>query len=223
MIQINLLPPELQTLEKTPLSRFIIIIAGAALTTASLFVFLVLTFSTLPTERQRKKDIEKNVKQKKVLAARYDELEQEIQFFKLRVDAVKKLRKERYVWSKTLFDFHRVIEETKHVAIKTLSIEKEKSRSRGAAAGGAKMAIVIDGYSVIPELSSAADFMMNIRNSEFFKSCESIKTGTIVIRPKGDDYVCEFSLRIVLKSLKAPTPPPAAARQARPPLPPPPR
>ena len=115
MIQINLLPPELQTLEKTPLSRFIIIITGAALTTASLFIFLVLTFNTLPAAEQKKKDIAKLVKQKELLAAKYDELEQEIQFFKMRVNAVKKLRSERYIWSKVLFDFHRVIEETKHV------------------------------------------------------------------------------------------------------------
>lgn len=211
MIQINLLPPELQTLEKTPLSRFIVIITGAALTTASLFVFLVLTFSTLPAAMQRKKDIEKYVKQKETLAARYDELEQEIQFFKLREDAVKKLRKERYIWSKTLFDFHRVVEETKHVTIKSISIEEEKSRSRMASTGGSKMAIVVDGYSIIPELSSAADFMMNIRNSEFYKSCESIKTGTTVIRPKGDDYVCEFSLRIIMKPRTVSKPPPPAA------------
>lgn len=210
MIRVNLLPPELRTLEKTPLIRFIIIIAGAALTTAALFFFLFLQFSTLPAAIQKRDDVKKDIKQKKVLAAKYDELEQEIQFFKLRVDAVKKLRKERYIWSKKLFQLHRVIEETEHVALNSISIEKEKSTARRGA-GTPKMAIVMDGYSIIPELRSAANFMMNLRNSEFFKDCESIKIGTTVIRTEKDSEVCEFSLRVVMKPLEIP--PPAAAKR----------
>ncbi len=207
MIRINLLPPELRTLEKTPLSRFIIIIAGAALTTATLFVFLVLQFSTLPAARQKRDGVKEEIKRKKVLAAKYDELEQEVQFFKLRVNAVKTLRKERYIWSKKLFQLHRVIEETEHVALNSISIEKERSTGRRGGAGPPKMSIVMDGYSIIPELSSAADFMTNIRNSEFFKDCESIKIGTTVIRTEKDSEVCEFSLRVVMKPLELPMPP----------------
>ncbi len=205
MIRINLLPPELRTLEKTPLIRFMIIIAGVALTTAALFIFHFLTFSTLPAARQKRDDVKEEIERKKVLAAKYDELDQEIQFFRLRVDAVKKLRKERYIWSKKLFQLHRVIEETEHVALNSVSIEKERLTARRGA-GAPKMAIVMDGYSIIPELSSAADFMTNIRNSEFFKDCESIKIGTTVIRTEKDSEVCEFSLRIVMKPLELPMP-----------------
>lgn len=212
MIRINLLPPELKTLERTPLTRFVVIMAGAALTTTAVLIFLTLTFSTLPRERQKRDDIKKDIKQKQMLAAKYDELDQEVKFFRLRIDAVKKLRKERHIWSKTLFDLHRVVEETKHVALNSVSIETE---GRGMRRGGAapKMAIVMDGYSIIPELSSAAGFMMNLRNSEFFKACESIKIGTTVISTKKDDSVCEFSLRVVLKPLELP-PPSAVVRQS---------
>ena len=132
MIQINLLPPELRPLERTPLNRFVIIIAGAALTTAALFIFLVLQFSTLPNAIQKRDGVKEEIKRKKVLAAKYDELEQEIQFFKLREDTVKKLRKERYIWSKKLFQLHRVVEETEHVALNSISIEQERTMSRRA-------------------------------------------------------------------------------------------
>ena len=206
MIRINLLPPELRTLERTPLIRFVVIVVGAALTTAAIFIFLALTFSTMPAAKQKRDDIKKDIRQKEVLAAKYDELDREVRFFRLRIDAVKKLRKERYIWSKTLFDLHRVIEETGHVALSSISIEQQKAMGR-MAGGSPQMAIVMDGYSIIPELSSAADFMMNLRNSEFFKVCESIKIGATVIQSRKDNSVCEFSLRVVMKPLVLPPPP----------------
>lgn len=214
MIRINLLPPELKTLEKTPLSRFVVIVAGVALTTTALFVFLMLQFRTLPAAVAKRDGIAKEVEEKKLLTAKYDELEQEISFFKLRVDAVKKLRKKRYIWSKKLFDLHRVIEETKHVALSSISIEEGRSAGRRRVAAP-KMTIVMDGYSIIPKLKSAADFMINVRNSEFFKGCESIKLGTVALRSQKDGYVCEFSLRIVLKPLEIPQAQAAGGRGGR--------
>jgi len=67
MIQINLLPEELRRLEKTPLGRFIVILTGAALVTAALFIFLVLQFRTLPEALRQKNETIGEKRQKEAL------------------------------------------------------------------------------------------------------------------------------------------------------------
>ncbi len=202
MIQINLLPEELRPLEKTPLSRFIVIIAGAALATTALFIFLVLQFKTLPEARQRKADTEKDVQQKKILAAEYDKLEAEIEFFNLRIRTVQQIKQERFIWSKKLFELHRVIESAPDIALKNISIEK--GRAVNPMLGGATMKIVMDAYSVVPEISSVADFMTKIRTSEFYKGCENVKPKGIVVKDKPDGAICEFTLEITLEPQQVP-------------------
>ena len=124
MITINLLPEDLKPLEKTPIGRFLVIVFGVMLSTAALFLFLVLQFKTLPAERQKKANAESTKKQKTVEAMRFDELKKEIDFFKLRINTVKSISQERYIWSKKLHQLHRVIaEDSPDVSLKQVTIE----------------------------------------------------------------------------------------------------
>jgi Tfp pilus assembly protein PilN len=209
MIKINLLPEELRPLERTPIGRFIVIVLGVALTTAAVFLFLVLQFKWLPAAVAEKKTAEDIRKQKEEQAKRFDELQAEIRFFKLRIDTVKSISQERYIWSKKLYQLHRVIaEDSPDVALKQVSIEKKRV-SGIAAAGGPQMEIVIDGYSIIPEIAAAGDFMKKLRKSDFFEDCEDIDPENTVVREEGEKgAVCEFTLRVTMKPR---TPPPTAA------------
>lgn len=195
MIQINLLPEELRQLEKTPLGRLIIVMAGVALATTALFIFLVLQFKTLPEALRKKSDTTSEIRQKEELVLEYDKLETEINFFKLRITTVQQIKRERFIWSKKLFELHRVIESAPDIALNNISIEQ----GRGSRMGPSKMEIIMEGYSVVPELSSVADFMTKIRTSEFFKGCEDIKTEGVDIRTKSGSPQCSFTLRVILK------------------------
>ncbi|MFC1671751.1 PilN domain-containing protein [Planctomycetota bacterium] len=197
MIRINLLPEELRPLEKTPLGRFLIIVFGVMFSTAALFLFLVLQFKTLPVARQQKASAESTKKQKTVEAKRFDELKKEIDFFKLRIDTVNRISQERYIWSRKLHQLHKVIaEDSPDVSLKQVVIEQKAGVGVGAVP---KMEIVIEGYSIIPELKAAADFMKNLRKSDFFHDCEDINPENTVVRDGEKGTVCEFTLRVIMK------------------------
>lgn len=212
MIRINLLPEELVPRFKTPLLRFIVIIVGVAIIVSAFFVYLFLALSKMPNERMKKVNAVKDVEQKKLLAAKYDDWEADIAFFKLRIDAVRNIRKSRFIWSKKLFELHRVIESAEDIALDEITVESQRSAIRGAAP---QMAILMDGYSIVPELKSVADFMTKLRNSEFYKDCESIRPEETIIRQKDGIPVCEFSLRIVLKPQGPPPVPKVKKRKRR--------
>ncbi len=206
MIKINLLPEELRPLEKTPLGRFLVIVFGVALTTTVLFLFLVLKFKTLPTAEAALKNAQSEKTRKEEEAKVHDELQKQIDFFQLRITTVQNIGKERYIWSKKLYQLHRVIEnDAPDISLKQVQI----SERTGSAYGGApKMEIVIDGYSIIPELKAAADFMKNLRKSEFFEDCEDIDPENTVVREEGEKgNICEFTLRVTMKPRVEPPPP----------------
>ena len=214
MIKINLLPEELRPLEKTPLGRFLVIVCGVAITTTVLFLFLVLQFKTLPAAEAALKAAQDEKARKETEAKVYDALKREIDFYNLRITTVKNIGKERYIWSKKLYQLHQVIERSApDIALKQVQI----SERTGSGVGGVpKMEIVIDGYSIIPELKAAADFMKSLRKSEFFDDCEDIDPENTVIREEGEKgAVCEFTLRVTMKPRIQP-PPPAKKKRRRP-------
>jgi hypothetical protein len=209
MIKINLLPEELRPLEKTPLGRLLVMLVGVALTASSLALFGMLRFSTLRIAQREKEEAEITKAEKEIIAAEHDVLEQEIAFYQLRINTVKKIRRERYIWSRKLYQLWEVIADSSpDIALTQVSI----SELPGSGGRPSRMEIVIDGYSVIPELKSAADFMRSLRGAEFFLDCEDISPENTVVRSEGEKgRICEFTLRVTMKPQK-PSPQTAQAR-----------
>jgi Tfp pilus assembly protein PilN len=200
MIKINLLPEELRPLEKTPLARFLVIVLGVALATTALFMFATLQFWKLPAAEDAKARAAATKKQKQEEAKKFDEINAEIEFYKLRINTVNSISRERNIWSKKLYQLHRVVaEDSPDVSLKQVSVEEKRGGGVGMAPVP-KMVIVIDGYSIIPELKAAADFMTNLRKSDFFEDCEDIDPENTVVREAPDSgKVCEFTLRVTMK------------------------
>ena len=90
-----------------------------------------------------------------------------------------------------------IAQDSPDVSLKQVTIEK-KSVGVGAARVPA-MEIVIDGYSIIPELKAAADILKNLRKSDFFDDCQDIDPGNMVVREGEKGNVCEFTLRVIMK------------------------
>ena len=108
MIEINLLPKELQEADATPLPRFIAICAGVLLVAG-------LAAGNLYLMRQQKKAEEKladrsNVLvEKKAEAEQVDVLEAKIKEINEHVDVIKGLYKKRTIWAKLLYDMKKIV------------------------------------------------------------------------------------------------------------------
>lgn len=103
MIQINLLPKELQTAARTPLIVFGTIVAGIILTAASLFVYGYLWLNVVVLEG----DVEKKraeVASLEKAASEVTRLEEDIADYKRREDAIKQIKTNRILWSRKLDD-----------------------------------------------------------------------------------------------------------------------
>ncbi|MBN1442522.1 MAG: hypothetical protein JXA90_07425 [Planctomycetes bacterium] len=101
MIQINLLPKELQSAARTPVVVFGTVLVGAALTAVSLCIYAYLWFNVivLQAEFERRQS---EVAQLEKNAQEVDSLSDEIRDYKEREKAIISIKTNRILWSKKL-------------------------------------------------------------------------------------------------------------------------
>lgn len=130
MIRVNLLPAELLKPEGTPIQRFMIIIGGVVLVSASLCLFVWLHVVVLPKEEQNLSQIEQAVKDAKRKADRYDKLVEAKKAIETRKVAFEGLSGERVIWSKKLDQLSRILGLQK-VWLETLAVSSTKGPQGG--------------------------------------------------------------------------------------------
>ncbi len=199
-IRVNLLPEDLRPVERTPLIRLVAILIGVALTVGVLFVDLNIHLRMWPDVLTRKKTAQKLLNDKKKLAERYDELEKEIGYYRLRIDTVKKIARGRYLWSRKLYQLHKVIaEKAPDVALRRLEVRSSQGKKTfGGASQVKKFEMMLDGYSIVPRLKAAADFMKSLRTSEFFEDCEDVVPESTQVKSGEEGATCEFRLKVII-------------------------
>jgi len=98
MITINLLPAELRPVERTPLPRFLVIVAGVAAGAVGMFLLVFLHFSWLPRERMSVENLEQVLVSKRTEAAEFQTLSLELSEITQRERALEEIYRSRTVW-----------------------------------------------------------------------------------------------------------------------------
>ncbi|MHC4780818.1 MAG: hypothetical protein ACYTFG_19785 [Planctomycetota bacterium] len=104
MIRVNLLPPEYRVKERTPLPMMMGILGGVVVTALVVVAFLYLRLHQYPTivRQLRNKQETRNFYMQK--AKKFDQLVAEKKSLEGLDNAVKKLREDRYPWTKAIDD-----------------------------------------------------------------------------------------------------------------------
>ena len=109
MININLLPAEYRKAEATPVARFIAIVVGAVVVTASLVAYGYVHYSKLKEARDVRIQTEETYANKKAQADVSKSLQTEINNYELRRKAIQSIAQNRILQSKKLDEFLDVI------------------------------------------------------------------------------------------------------------------
>ena len=165
MIAINLLPEDRRPVERTPLPRLLIILAGVAGFCLEIAILLNIALYQYPgaikeqarcrVKQKRLKEQEKHVK----------EVEREVSRIKQRGDSVQKLLKFRRVWAPIL---HRLSDpEVLSAQIWFKKVKLVKPKRKGPGAAGTAMRLIIDAYAQGPDsatmLNEISGFERNLR------------------------------------------------------------
>src|SRR5262245_9965002 len=107
MIQINLLPKDLQQAARTPVKLFITILTGVALTMACLCIYAYFWFNVVVLQERvdRKREEVEHLKKN---AAEVDSLLDDIADYKEREKAIISIKTNRILWSKKMDDLCRI-------------------------------------------------------------------------------------------------------------------
>ncbi len=109
MININLLPVEFRKAESTPVARFIAIVVGAVVVTASLVGYGYVHYSKLKEARDVRMQTEETYANKKAQADVSKSLQTEINNYELRRKAIQSIAQNRILNSKKLDEFLDII------------------------------------------------------------------------------------------------------------------
>jgi Tfp pilus assembly protein PilN len=104
MIEINLLPPQHRTVERTPLPVFLSLIVGILLIGAAFVMYVVETKKGVKIEAD-KASIVQTLGAKRTEAARVDRVNQEIAEARTRIDTVVRVAQARTPWTRVLAMF----------------------------------------------------------------------------------------------------------------------
>lgn len=102
MITVNLLPPDLRPVERTPLPRFLVIVAGVALTAVGLVLLTFIHLAWLPRVRTQIANKEEELVNLRAQAAEFQTLTAEVQNITQREKALQEIYRTRTIWWKKL-------------------------------------------------------------------------------------------------------------------------
>lgn len=226
MIEVNLLPEDRRPVERTPIPRFLTILAGVAGFCIE-GVFLLLLIGLFPEKRNALRDLNLRLQQAEDRVKQVKEIEARIADIKKRRDRVEKLYNDRRVWAPILYRLCDPGLLPSRVWFKRL--ELVKSRTAGPR-GGETQTLLIDGYAWAADendeaamLQAYLDFLEKLREpypqfTEYFAGApelgrvEMVKLSAVREAPAdAPKQALAFSLRLPLKAI-APAAPPKQAQ-----------
>lgn len=166
MIAINLLPEDRRPVERTPLPRLLVILAGVAGLCLEVAVLLNLALFRYPgAEQERARQRVKRDELKKQ-EKRVKEVEKEIGRVKHRGDSIQKILKYRRVWAPILYRLSDPEVLPASIWFRKVRLLKPRRTGRGGS-GAPKLSLVIDAYAQGPDSSTMllelSSFERNLR------------------------------------------------------------
>lgn len=230
MIEINLLPPELRPVERTPLPRFLVWCVGAAVAVAGGFLLVFMYLKWLPDLKQESATLDEQISQKQALAAEADKLDREIAEIGKRQKAIEQLWKGRTIWWAKLDQLVDLVPE--YVGLESLSFKS--TAARGPAAKGKQVSGKLRMKCVCsyPDEARLAEFRDRLRGAVPVQAARDPQVGKLFIEdfyPEIIDlgweqkeagpgfeqtWILEFSLELELKPKVKPAPPTAPGAPA---------
>jgi Tfp pilus assembly protein PilN len=234
MITINLLPADLRPIERTPLPRFLVILAGVALAAVGVVFLVAMQIILIPRVREALAEEEKVLTNLRQQAGEYQTLAVDLQNITQREKALQEIFKTRTVWWKNLDVLCDLT--PSYVGLTALSFREPAGvgAARGTTDGGtlkldciaakaeekrvASFRRILKG-EIPPEWGSEADTTMGKEFIGDFVNEEILDYGWKVVqmRDYGDQPAVQFALEMKLKPKVTPPAKPAtpAARPAR--------
>ncbi len=227
MIEINLLPPELRPVERTPLPRLVVWCVGAAAVAVGVVLLLFMHMRWLPALERKSKDLDQRITQKQVLADEADRLKREIEEIARRQRVVEQLWKARTVWWIKLDQLVDLVPED--VGLESLSFKPEPVRARRVEGEESAGRLAMKCICSHPEEARLAEFRNRLKGAVPIEAATDPEVGKWFIEdfhpeivdrgwdqkkaPLGfeQEWILDFALELNLKPKVKPPPPPAPA------------
>ncbi|HUW56316.1 MAG TPA: hypothetical protein VMZ92_06745 [Planctomycetota bacterium] len=136
MIEVNLLPAELQRVEHTPLPRFLVVILGTAAIMATGAFGVVVNWRTVPDLKARELAVSEDLGRSSVQAAVYDRLLAQIEETQDRKKAIGEMWRSRIMWSEKLAQLSEMTPNFIGIQDITVSESRESTRAGKDDSGG---------------------------------------------------------------------------------------
>ncbi len=127
MIEINLLPPELRPVERTPLPRFLVLCVGAALIVAGVFALVSMYVRGIPSLKRKISGLETKIAEKQTQAVEHDRLQIEIADIGKRQRAIQTIWESRTLWWEKLDQLVTLVPE--YVGLESLAFRPGAARA----------------------------------------------------------------------------------------------
>jgi hypothetical protein len=227
MIEINLLPPELRPIERTPLPRLLVWCVGLAAILAGGSLLAFMHVKWLPALQRRSKELDQQIAQKQALAAQADKLKREIEEIAKRQRAVEQLWKARTVWWIKLDQLVDLVPE--YVGLDSLSFKPAAVRAARAEEEESAGKLAMRCICSYPEEARLAEFRNRLKGVIPIEEASEPEVGKRFIAdfyleivdqgweqkkaPPGfeQEWILEFPLELNLKPKLKPAAPPAPA------------
>ena len=131
MITINLLPPDLRPVERTPLPRLLVVLVGVALGAIGLVFLLFMHASWLPGVRRELEAKTDEVTSLQQQAAEFERLTVELRNITQREQALQQIYRSRTIWWKKLDQLCDLV--PSYVGLTGLKFTEARAATRGAA------------------------------------------------------------------------------------------
>ena len=199
MIKVNLLPPEYRKVERTPILRFVTILAGVVLSASAIGSFLYVHFGMLVEKVSEREKREETYVTKRVIADRSVALAKEAEEYKNRRNTIEDIGKKRMLWSRKLDELADIINDqgSRKRHLVWLTTARTLARTKGSPGG-----LYMKGFSGGSEIARLSDFHLDTKNSPFFEDFKSIDNpeGKVVRfkdeRVPKDAWEFDFNLRL---------------------------
>lgn len=196
MIEINLLPPQYRSVERTPLPVFLSLIGGLALIGAA-FVGLLLMMKAVQRAEEAKSQITAERDKKKKLAEEVDQLERDIAEAKGRVDTVLGIADSKIFWGIKLDQLMRILPEGV-IWIDSLSIVQRPT--------GGELRLECNAKGV--DLQRFTGWKQTLRqDTNFFYHFDGISAPVINVVKAGKEYAADleylqFSMSLPIRQVE---------------------
>ena len=211
MIQVNLLPAEYRKSESTPILRFLAILIGVVVTSATICSYLYVHFALVEKWETMRAHKEEFYYDQKKNAEHSLALQREIDDFRKRRTTIESAARKRVVWSRKLDELFDVLDnaasrEGAHqiwLTGLTANVAGDKKKRRGATDGGGEVSF--RGFSASEDFSRLANFRDDLQGHAFFEDFQAIDSPAWAVVRFNDDLLPpaagQIEHKLVLKPL----------------------